>query len=229
MRAEFNADEGIREGRQKGGRTNVGRPAVTGRLQYVGVPRPDARRQLLDRPLRGSSSVRASTCRCTLVEADARYCTRAARVRAAEFAQVWIDNAGVLERRARAARRRQSEHRQRRFAASTLEAAAILLRLAARRGAARFVRLRELRHAVPDAVGLSCRSQQFDRDAWVVGATYWPDPDIAIKVDYSIVRNQSAVIAGAELVQRRLGMVVLMGNSMHAGWRSRSSIAVGRG
>ena len=27
----------------------------------------------------------------------------------------------------------------------------------------------------------------------VVGATYWPDPDIAIKVDYSIERNQSAV------------------------------------
>ena len=28
----------------------------------------------------------------------------------------------------------------------------------------------------------------------MVGATYWPDPDIAVKVDYSIVRNQSAVI-----------------------------------
>ena len=24
----------------------------------------------------------------------------------------------------------------------------------------------------------------FDRDAWVVGATYWPDPDVALKVDY---------------------------------------------
>src|SRR4030095_4533568 len=29
--AEFNADEGIREGRQKGSEDNVGRPAVTGR------------------------------------------------------------------------------------------------------------------------------------------------------------------------------------------------------
>jgi hypothetical protein len=35
---------------------------------------------------------------------------------------------------------------------------------------------------------------QFDRDAWVVGATYWPDPDIAVKVDYSIVRSRSSVI-----------------------------------
>ena len=36
--------------------------------------------------------------------------------------------------------------------------------------------------------------KEFDRDAWVVGATYWPDPDIAVKVDYAIMRNQSAVI-----------------------------------
>ena len=36
--------------------------------------------------------------------------------------------------------------------------------------------------------------RQFDRDAWVVGANYWPDPDVAIKVDYSIVRSRSSVI-----------------------------------
>ena len=34
----------------------------------------------------------------------------------------------------------------------------------------------------------------FDRDAWVMGATYWPDPDIAVKVDYVIARNQSSVV-----------------------------------
>ncbi len=34
----------------------------------------------------------------------------------------------------------------------------------------------------------------FDRDAWVIGATYWPDPDIAVKVDYVIARNQSTVV-----------------------------------
>ena len=27
--------------------------------------------------------------------------------------------------------------------------------------------------------------REFDRDALVFGATYWPDPDIALKVDYS--------------------------------------------
>ena len=34
---EFSAEEGIREGRQKGSDTNIGRPAFTGRLEFVGV------------------------------------------------------------------------------------------------------------------------------------------------------------------------------------------------
>ncbi len=34
---EFNADEGIRGGRQKGSEANVRHPAVTGRLEYLGV------------------------------------------------------------------------------------------------------------------------------------------------------------------------------------------------
>ena len=35
---------------------------------------------------------------------------------------------------------------------------------------------------------------QFDRDAIVVGATYWPEPDIAVKVDYIVGRNRSTVV-----------------------------------
>ena len=42
--------------------------------------------------------------------------------------------------------------------------------------------------------GSGIRLPQFDRDAWVIGATYWPDPDIAIKTDYSVVRNRSGFI-----------------------------------
>ena len=36
--------------------------------------------------------------------------------------------------------------------------------------------------------------EEFDRSVWAVGATYWPDPDIAIKVDYLHQRNKSAVV-----------------------------------
>ena len=35
---EFSAEEGLRGGRQKGSDTNIGRPALTGRLEYVGQP-----------------------------------------------------------------------------------------------------------------------------------------------------------------------------------------------
>ena len=35
--AEFSAEEGMREGRQKGSRSNVGRAAATGRIEYVGI------------------------------------------------------------------------------------------------------------------------------------------------------------------------------------------------
>ena len=34
---EFSADEGLRDGRQKGSETNIGRAALTGRAEYVGV------------------------------------------------------------------------------------------------------------------------------------------------------------------------------------------------
>src|SRR5688572_17112816 len=36
--------------------------------------------------------------------------------------------------------------------------------------------------------------EEFDRDALVFGVTYWPDPDIALKVDYSGVRSRNSTI-----------------------------------
>ena len=36
--------------------------------------------------------------------------------------------------------------------------------------------------------------KEFDRDAWVVGVTYYPDPDVALKVDYVYQRNQSTTV-----------------------------------
>ena len=51
----------------------------------------------------------------------------------------------------------------------------------------------------------STRLPQFDRDAWVVGGTYWVDPDVAIKFDYSHVRNQSSIVRGPRSVNVGLG------------------------
>src|SRR5205809_378955 len=47
--------------------------------------------------------------------------------------------------------------------------------------------------------------QQFDRDAWVSGITYYPDPDIAVKADYTLVRNRSGIVKSPNSVNIGLG------------------------
>jgi hypothetical protein len=47
--------------------------------------------------------------------------------------------------------------------------------------------------------------KEFDRDAYVVGATYYPDPDVAVKVDYVHQRNRSGVIEAPSSVNVGLG------------------------
>ena len=36
--------------------------------------------------------------------------------------------------------------------------------------------------------------QEFQRSAWVAGATYYPDPDVAFKFDFVRERNKSGVV-----------------------------------
>ena len=36
--------------------------------------------------------------------------------------------------------------------------------------------------------------KQFDRSAWVIGGTYYPEPDVALKFDYTVLRNRSSII-----------------------------------
>ena len=45
----------------------------------------------------------------------------------------------------------------------------------------------------------------FDRDAWVVGVSYHPDPDVVLKLDYSVVRNQSEVVDAPNSLNIGLG------------------------
>jgi len=47
--------------------------------------------------------------------------------------------------------------------------------------------------------------EQFDRDAWVIGATYWPDPDIAVKADYTVLRSRSTSIVAPNSFRLGLG------------------------
>jgi hypothetical protein len=187
---EFSAEEGLRGGRQKGSNTNIGRPATTGRLEYVGVRGLTIGasfwtgrsgfefRPRFDVPV-------------TLGEADVRYSHDRLELRG-QFAQVAISNAGALN--------------------DAMGRAVGVVPNVARglRGFYAEAGYRVISGASYGDVGLFARYEnfntqfkmprdylslrEFDRDALVVGVTYWPDPDIALKADYSAVRSTNTTI-----------------------------------
>jgi hypothetical protein len=46
---------------------------------------------------------------------------------------------------------------------------------------------------------------EFDRTAWVTGFTYYPDPDVAVKFDYVMLRNRSGTIRAPNSLNIGLG------------------------
>ena len=188
--AEFSAEEGLREGRQKGSEANVGRPAVTGRVEYVAV-------RGLTLGASGWSGRSGFQFRpvfdvpVSLAEVDGRYSRRRLELRG-QFSQVWIDNAGQLNE-ALALRVGVKPNIARVLRGFYGEAGYRAISNAAFGDVGAFVRYEnfDTQFRMPTGyVGLP----QFDRDAWVVGATYWPDPDVAVKFDYSLVRSRSSVV-----------------------------------
>ena len=198
---EFNADEGIREGRQKGSEANIGRAALTGRAEYVGVRGLTAGvsfwtgksghelRPRLDVPVH-------------LIEADARYSRDRLELRG-QFAQVAIDHAdalndaigrttGINPNIARTLRGAYAEASYRVIEGQRWGDVGVF---------ARYENYDTQFRMPAGAVPILA----FDRDAWVMGATYWPDPDIAVKVDYVVARNQSGVIRAPNALNIGLG------------------------
>jgi hypothetical protein len=187
---EFTAEEGLRGGRQKGSDTNIGRPALTGRLEYVGVPGLTVGtsfwtgrsgfefRPRFDVPVK-------------LGEADIRYSRHRLELRG-QFAQVAISNAGLL-----------NDAMGRAVGVDPNVARAL-------RGFYGEAGYRVVSGASYGDIGIFARYENFDtqfkmpegyeplreldRDALVFGVTYWPDPDIALKADYSGVRSRNTTI-----------------------------------
>jgi len=199
--AEFSAEEGLREGRQKGSEANVGRPAVTGRVEYVAV-------RGLTLGTSGWSGRSGFQFRpvfdvpVSLAEIDGRYSRRRLELRG-QFSQVWIDNAGQLNE-ALALRVGVNPKIARVLRGFYGEAGYRAISNAAFGDVGAFVRYEnfDTQFRMPTGyVGLP----QFDRDAWVVGATYWPDPDVAVKFDYSLVRSRSSVVQAPDSFNVGLG------------------------
>ena len=199
--ALFTAEEGLRDGRQKGSRTNVGRVAATGRVEYVGLRGLTAGasfwtgdsgfefRPVFDVPVR-------------LFSADARYSRRGTELRA-QFVDVSISNADLLND-ALTRRIGVDPNLGKSMRGGLLEASHRFFsnpRLGEIGAFVRYDNVNTQARMPPGAVALP----EFDRDAIVVGATYWPEPDIAVKVDYVIARNRSSVIAAPNSFNIGLG------------------------
>ncbi len=198
---EFTAEEGIRNGRQKGSDTNIGRPAVTGRLEYAGV-----RGLTLGASFWTGRSGFEFRPRfevpVAVTEADVRYSRDRLELRG-QFAYTTIGNAADL-----------NDALGRAVGVDPNVASAL-------RGFYGEAGYRVISGASFGDVGLFARYENFDtqfrmpagyvplkaldRDALVVGFTYWPDPDVAVKFDYSALRNRSAVIRAHNSLNIGLG------------------------
>jgi len=199
--AEFSADEAVREGVQHGSEANTGRVATTGRLEYVGV-------RGLTLGVSGWSGRSGFEFRprfdvpVKLAEADARYARNRFEGRL-QFAQVWIDNADLLND-ALIRRVGVNPNIGRVLRGFYTEGGYRFIEGARFGDVGAFGRYENFDTQHRMAPG-GIRLPQFDRDAWVFGATYWPDADIAIKADYSVVRNRSTVIRAPNAFNLGLG------------------------
>ena len=197
---EFSAAEGIREGRQKGAEAAMRNAAAAGRVEYLALRGLSAGTGFWI----GQGNVLNSTLATPVrvFEVDARYTVGRLDFRG-EAAGVSIPNAGALNSAlgrltgvnpniATGLRGFYGEAAYRVWAGGPA------------RDLVAFVRHEnfDTQYRMPDGW---LPLKQFDRDAWVTGLTYYPDPDIAVKVDYVRLRNQSSVIQSPSSFNLGLG------------------------
>jgi len=186
---EFSADEGIRNGRQKGSRSDVRNVAYTGRVEWVGVPGLTLGASAWS----GKSSFLAPRLdvQVRVGEADVRYKRNRLELRG-EFAQVWIDDAERLNLTA-GQLTGVSPNIARQLRGFYAEGAYRVWQRGPGRDLVGFARYEnyDTQFRMPSGY---IPLKEFDRDAWIAGAAYFPDPDIAVKVDYVWQRSLSTVI-----------------------------------
>ena len=187
--SKFSADEGIREGRQEGAQSNVRNAAYTGRAEYIGIPGLTLGASFWTG--KSGFSIRRLDTRVSVGEADARFKHNRLELRS-EFAQVSISDAGPLNDAVQLLTGVSPNIAQglRGFYG---EAAYRVWAAGPARDLVAFARYENFDTQFRMPSGF-LPLKQFDRDAWVVGATYYPDPDVAVKVDYVVQRNQSGIV-----------------------------------
>lgn len=185
----FTAEEGLREGRQKGFQSSFRNPALTGRLEYHGLPRLSL----------GASFWQGHTGfdlpginpRVRVLQFDGRYSISRFDFRG-ELAHVDLTRAAELNV---ALQRRIgiNPNVARQMRGFYLEGAAHVLPRRFAHDLALFTRYENFDTQFRMPRGY-LPLKEFDRSAWVLGATYYPDPDVALKMDYTILRNRSSLV-----------------------------------
>jgi hypothetical protein len=185
---EFSADEGLRGGQQKGDEANVRSLAFAGRTEYVGTPNLTVGASLW----RGQSGFEVRfDVPVRVEEVDVRYKQRRLETRG-QFAHVSIGNAAALNESIRRITGISPN------VASEMrgfygEAAYRVWAAGVSRDLVAFLRYENFDTQFRMPAGF-LPLKSFDRDAFVFGVTYFPDPDIAVKADFIRQRNQSGVV-----------------------------------
>jgi hypothetical protein len=197
---QFSAEEGLRGGAQHGSEAQVRNVAFTGRLEYVGT-RGLQTGVSFWRGDTGFNLPRIDT-KAGLYELDARFSRGRLEARG-QFARVFIDGAGALND-AMGRLTGIDPNIAEQLIGSYVEVAYRVLPSTVPHDAAVFVRYENFDTQFRMPIG-SVKLPQFDRDAWVVGGTYWVDPDVAIKFDYSHVRSGSVIVPPPRSINVGLG------------------------
>ena len=170
---EFSADEGIREGRQKGAEANVRNFAFTGRVEYVGIPDLTVGGGLLD------GRVQLSRRRASIRPSASARSTRATSAAASSCADSSRRSAsatpGELNDAIERHDRRVSPNIAKTLRGFYGEAAYRVWDAGSPRDLVAFVRYEnfDTQYRMPDGF---LPLKEFDRDAWVVGAHVLPRP-----------------------------------------------------
>ena len=185
----FSAESGLRGGRQKGAQSNAKHVAGTGRVEFVGTPGLVLGASLWSGDSgfafpRGDVSV-------TMTEFDGRYHWAEFDVRGL-YAHAFLDGTAELNnslQRIVGVNPNIAEQLRGYY----LEGSYFLLANPAPRELAVFVRYEnfDTQYRMPSGFNSIAA---FDRDSWSFGITYFPDPDVAVKVDYTVQRNRSEVL-----------------------------------
>jgi hypothetical protein len=181
------ADEGLAEARQKGFLSNVRDVALTGRVEHTGFPGLNLAASFW-RGKTGFNLPRVDSS-VGLYEFDGRYHKGAFGLRG-ELAHVFVDGAGALndfQQRSAGVNPNIASQMRGFYIEPSIRP---LPRLRADIGA--FLRYEnfDTQYKMPPGV---LPLKQFDRAAWVFGGSYFPDPDVVFKIDYTIIRNRSTL------------------------------------